>query len=393
MPAEDASSELRALRAKAYGRDGGLSAEELARLHELEGPGTADEPAEEERPRLPSVAQPLSSAAAPQPPLNDPQEAGPAPSASTHDPTAELLSRVAPRAEGETKRVERAERVETASSPEQPRRRWPVILGTAAALLAIGLGVGWGIWGWDSHQFALDAAHGEERAELEASGAYDPGTVVPIAEQHGVVVWRADRSEGEELCVIVTGAEHSQDGCIAYEQVEKSNWPNASATVPEGQEEAGHQLVAGLIPTPSGELVPFIQVWGGQEQFDWESQYSESELAQAREIEAAGYLPESLSIIGYDGDTAIWSTWESGQFCVLAPADDGLAEMCADDPTQDITLVLRVDGVPTDYIVRQAEMRGPQLTIVRHPVVSEFSVDDPMFDDLVIDDKTGDVVQ
>ncbi|WP_404472982.1 hypothetical protein [Microbacterium aerolatum] len=270
------------------------------------------------------------------------------------------------------------------------------------ALLAVGLGVGWGIWGWDSHQFALAAAHGEERAELESSGSYDPGTVVPLAEQHGIVVWRADRSNGAQLCVIVTAPEQTRDGCMPYDQVADSGWPNASATVPEGQEEAGNQFLAGLIPTASGELVPFIQVWEDSVS-SWESQYNDSELAQLRELEAAGYAPSALSVLGYDGDTVIWGGWPNGFLCVIVPTDDSHVETCAENGEETLTLAMPVDGVQTEYVVRQTDMRGPQLTIVRHPTavtvdpetgeIIEFSVDEPMFDDLVIDDKTGDVEQ
>ncbi|WP_404435784.1 hypothetical protein LG322_11595 [Microbacterium aerolatum] len=382
MSAEDASSELRMLRAKAYGPGGGLSSDELMRLQELEG-----------RLRLPSVAQPVSSAAAPQPPLNDPQEVTP------HQ--EELFPRV----------VERAERVETATpapdpstgSGTDPRRRRPAVVGAAAALLAVGLGVGWGIWGWNSHQFALAAAHGEERAELEASGDFDPGTVVPVAEQHGVVVWRADRSEGEELCVIVTSPDQTQHGCVTYEDLENSAWPTAGTLIPEGEEKAGSQFYAGLIPRPAGELVPFIQVWDQSDSSSWESQYSEEELAQLRELEAAGYEPGALSVLGYDGDTVVWSTWENSGLCLLVPTGGDIAEACANDFEETITLIISTAGGDTEYVVRQTDMRGPQLTIVRHPTavtvdpetgdVIEFSVDEPMFDDLVIDDKTGDVEQ
>src|SRR5690606_27946860 len=64
------TAELKSLHARAYGRGGRLSAEELARLSELEEKrrGVA---AEGERLRLAALAQPVSSAGAPHPPLND----------------------------------------------------------------------------------------------------------------------------------------------------------------------------------------------------------------------------------------------------------------------------------------------------------------------------------
>ncbi|MGO1508553.1 MAG: hypothetical protein ACTHW5_10985 [Microbacterium sp.] len=425
MAAADESAELRMLRAKAYGPGGGLTAEELARLQELEG---------EERLRLPPVAQPVSSAAAPQPPLN----ARPQEPAADPDPVVERASApgrqppVVERAAGETKRVERAQRVETAAHPHQPEtavhpeqpetsaendlatffedppsapasalhRGWPILAAASAAILAIGLGIGWGIWGWDSDATALAAAHGGTQSELEAEELYDPGTIIPLAEQYGVVVWRADRSDGDETCVIVTGSKTPRDGCIPTDDLEDWLWPNATATVPEGQEEAGQQLNVGLIPTPTGELVPFIQVWD-QSMSDWESQYSDEELTQLREIEAAGYRPDQLSVIGYDGDTVVWGTWESGLLCIVVPLNDGLAEQCAADADGDIELTASAGGTVTEYHVTQSTMRPPQLTVIKHDSAdarSEYddsNPDEPMFDDLVddlpaIDDKTGD---
>ncbi|MDQ0644640.1 hypothetical protein [Microbacterium murale] len=269
------------------------------------------------------------------------------------------------------------------------RRRWPVLAAASAAILAIGLGIGWGVWGWDAEAYALATAHADQRAELEADDVYDSGTVIPVAEQYGVVIWRAERSDGDEVCVIVTGTERAQNGCIPSKELENSVWPNATATIPEGEDKAGQQLVAGLIPTLTGELVPFIQVWD-QGPSGWESQYSDGELAQLRELEAAGYVGSALSIIGYDGEHVVWGNWEQGGLCVIAPADGGVIEACSEDAEAELTIVAVVDGVPTEYVVRQTEMRGPQLTIIRHADATDVRVDpetdDPIeftFDDLV----------
>ncbi|WP_426184649.1 hypothetical protein [Microbacterium sp. TWP3-1-2b2] len=389
---ESESAELRMLQAKAYGRDGVLSAAELARLRELE------------RTRHPEVIEPSAT------PLAETVESfeaeAPDPSTGPAGDSTETAGASTRRGgDSEATELPAAEPVEASGPSAGPtaRRRWPVIAAASAAILAIGLGIGWGIWGWDAHSFALAAAHADQRTEIEASEDFDAGTVIPVAEQYGVVVWRAERSDGDEVCVIVTGPDKTiGHGCIGSEQLDASVWPNASATVPEGEDKAGHQLVAGLIPTATGELVPFIQVWD-QSRVDWESQYSESELAQLREVEAAGYEGSTLSILGYDGDTVVWSNWASSEFCVIAAVDGGPIEACADNTQSDVNLTLAVivDGIPTEYVVRQSEMRGPQLTIIRHPEAVkaevdpetgdpiEFTFDDPMFDDLVSDGETG----
>lgn len=401
MLSAEESAELRSLQTKAYGPGSGASAAEVARLQELE------------RLRLPSVAQPVSSRSARSTARDEVHAgAGTAPAEQYGEGAAAVEQHGVGFLVGEQqlRDVERAERVEgsqtatelvEASSPSPSiRRRWPLFIAASAAILAIGFGIGWGIWGWDSGAFALEAAHAEQRAELEAEGIYDPGTIVPLAEQYGVVVWRADRSDGDEICVIVTGPDQPGQGCIPSEELKNSVWPNANTTVPEGQEKAGQQLVAGLITSASGELVPFIQVWD-QTVSGLESQYNDEELAQLHELEAAGYEGSTLSIIGYDGDRVVWSNWASGDFCVIASPDGGLLEACAPDATSDLTLAVVVDGVPTEYVVRQSEMRGPQLTVVRNSNVTkvevapgsddpiEFGIDDPTFDDLTTDGETG----
>ncbi|MDP3953096.1 hypothetical protein [Microbacterium sp.] len=385
MLSADESAELRELQGKAYGRDGALSPVELARLQELEPARSRNAPSS-------PIAEPVEASEAVSPSTGSGIDAG---SGVGLDPGVGLGA--------EATESPAAEPVEAsgASAGSALRRRWPVIVAASAAILAIGLGTGWGIWGWDARTFALAAAHADQRTEIEASEDFDPGTVIPVAEQHGVVVWRADRSDGDEVCVIVTTASQTQSGCAKREDLGNSAWTNAMITVPEGEEKAGQQLSAALITTPAGELVPIIQVWD-QNSSGWESQYSEEELAQLRRIEAAGYQGGSLGIIGYDGDTVVWSSWEPG-FCVIAAADDGLVEACADDAQSeiDLTLAVIVDGVPTEYVVHQSEMRGPQLTVIRHPDAVkvevdpetgdpiEFTFDDPTFDDLVIDGETG----
>jgi hypothetical protein len=108
--------------------------------------------------------------------------------------------------------------------------------------------------------------------------------------------------------------------------------------------------------------------------------------------------------VGSDGDTNIWYDWTQIGVCIITVIDDEVVDECAEDSESDVTLSTTVDGVPTDYVITQSERRGPQLTVVRHPVPTRIdsdtgdaidpSGDDPMFDDLFtdepeIDDKTG----
>lgn len=364
MPEADESAELRMLRTKAYGRGGKLSAEELTRLQELEGWGAAA--VETEGLRLAPLVPDTASAAA-----ENRSESGVGIDASPSD----------------------EEIPETPETPEIPeiqetpaRRRWPLLAAASAVILAVGLGIGWGIWGWDSEASALTAAHSGTHAEIEATQLYDPGTVVPVAEQHGVVVWQADRSDGEELCVIITAPDQNSHGCVSYEQLADFAWPSATATVPEGEESAGDQITAGLISTTTGELAPFIQVWHAS---GWESQYSADELTQLRAVEAAGYRASSLSILGYDGDSVVWSTWENG-LCVIAPTDAGIADFCADGEAETLSLTAPVDGITTRYVVTQPKRRPPLLTIYKDVDTGYYFGTDLADDDPAIDDTSGD---
>jgi hypothetical protein len=295
----------------------------------------------------------------------------------------------------ETKRAEQAERAEASvETPATSRRRWPLVAASIAGILAIGIGVGWAVWGWERGSTTLAIAHSGEQAELDTSGDYDPGTVVPVGADHGIVVWQAYRSNGEEVCVIVTTPDRTQEGCVPVEALADYTWPNATVSVPEGQEDAGSQLVAGLIPTLEDGLVPFIQVWG-PDSYDWQSQYYEAELAQVRALAASGYPPEQVSIIGYDAETIVWSTYGAEGFCIMI-VRDGVDAACQPDQSEPLTLSATVNGVPTQYVVTQSDMRGAVLTVYKNVDLgySSGSSDDPMFDDLftdapAIDDKTG----
>ena len=333
----DGAAELRMLRAKAYGPDGELSADELARLQELEGQQAAG--ASAPVPLVEPAATPESPAA-------------PAPAT---DLQGLLRDDDAPETLPESL---------TDDLPDPPRRRWPLVAAASAGILAVGLGIGWAIWGWDSQATALAVAHSALQAEMEAEEEYDPGTLVPVAEQYGVVVWRADRSNGEELCVIITSDDANHQGCVSYEQLADSSWPTATAMVPEGQERAGDQLAAGLIPTATGELTPFFQVWSNDPSLV-ESMYSDEELEQLRAVEDAGYAGNSLSIIGYDGETAVWSNWDTGNLCVIAATDAGIISACAESAEDTVGVTATVNGIETRYVVSQSNMYPPQLTVYK----------------------------
>jgi len=368
MLSESEAAELRSLQERAYGRDGELSAEDALRLHELELTLRPEvmtvvaEPAEVSGPAT------LSGPAT----VSDSATSSASGSVSTPEPVDGFDAAPSPKAE--------------ASAPPRSRRR---LAFGAAGVLLVGLGVGWVLWGWNSAEFALATTHSEQRAELEASGDFDPGTVAAMSENHGVVIWRAERDQGDQDCVIVTTSSMTQSGCATMEDSSMGG-ASATITVPEGDALEGQTLSAYLLLSVTGEVVPTVQIWD-QGDSNWESQFTEEELEAIARLEAAGFEATSLNILGYDGDTPVWTSW-GNEMCVIVESDDGVLEGCsslAETPPTELVVSASVNGISTQYIVRQTEMRGPQLTVVKLPELQEFEVDVGDKIEIELDDKTG----
>lgn len=363
------TAELRSLRERAYGRDGRLTGEDVTRLHELETmlrPAAAVAPAAPVAGIDPEIGPSKNSAIGP-------VESRPGSGVGLIAEPFEASDDPAPNAESE--------------APVPPRRRrWLAFAGIGAVL--IGLAAGWAIWGWNSAEFALATTHSEQRAELEASGDFDPGTVSALSENHGVVLWRAERHEGDQLCVIATSPDATQSGCGEMEPNNLGS-ANVSISVPEDDELAGQMLNAFLMVSAAGEIVPIVQIWD-QSGSNWESQFSEDELAALDRLEAEGFDRGSLSVLGYDGDRPVWTSW-GNEMCLIVESDDGIVKGCssfAETPQAELVITASIGGVPTQYIVRQSETRGQQLTVVKLPEATMFDIG--VGEQIEIDDKTGD---
>lgn len=376
----DESAELRALQAAAYGRDGELSPSDAARLRELESRRAAPAAA------APSVADAAgrvveSSGAAGEP--YDPFAEPDGPSAEGVGPAAKG---VGPVAEGDGPAAEPVEASGTpvAASSRLARwrqsllRPWPAA-AASALVLAVGIGVGWLLFGFNFSAYALAIAHSAQATELDASGDYDPGSVVALTEQHGAVLWSAQRDGGEQECLILTSQEQTASDCQPSELIDDMGAMYVSLQLPSSGESVD-SLSATLIRSPDGELIPIVQMWS-PEDYDWRSQYTADELEIIDLIEEEGFEGSALNLLGYDGDSPVWLSWEAVGLCVIAEADDGIAHHCGDSVYDDVVLSAVVDGVPTDYVVQQNEQRGAQLTVVK-----------PM-DAMSIDDKTGEITE
>ncbi|MFJ4224304.1 hypothetical protein [Microbacterium sp. NPDC089695] len=283
MPPEDDAAELRALQQRAYGRDGGLTAEEAARLSELEAARVARERSAESEP-----------------------------SSSAHAAPADAVPTGADTAAAEPDAVV-PELVEPAADPAPaPARALPGALRahawTAVAaslvLLLIGVAVGWGVFGRDDQ--VLSSAQQERRLELQ-QGDYDAGSVRLIAEDDDAVVWYATRRDGEIACAVLDVGEASQDQC-ALDDADDGQPLTVSMSVPvadpdDPADEYGTSISATVGYSTSGEPLAWIYRWEIDDAMLGQFEGSERERAEA--LVAEGYLP-GLSIVGYFHDEPVW---------------------------------------------------------------------------------------
>ncbi len=394
----DDSAELRMLRAKAYGPGGELSSAELERLQELEGRGAAAT-------------------------LSDPHPV----------PPHEDLFSGALSERSETNRGERPEGVEASApdeelsaleeepsapddeAPNPPRRRWPLLAVASIAILAAGLGIGWGIWGQQTPSIPLTDEQRSWQDELVSEDDYDPGSVVAVKEHEGVVAWVATKDVGAQSCLLLSNGTDSSTLCRLTDQVlTEGLWSELS--VPDSSDASVVTMTRAMAifdadGRPAVRMDQFQNYTNGVPQFDPAVQPIVDRLVER------GYSEGSLWIVGYFEDSPIWQTYPSDgrtESCLVYTATDDDHEICAeqDDLSAGLTLnILDDEGAqPRAIEMTLAFPRNgaPQyLTITVRPAtgvlvdgetgdVIEFTTDEPMFDDLVaddsaIDDKTGEI--
>lgn len=311
------TAELRTLHAKAYRRDGGLSAAEILRLSELEVRRVA-RPVEE---RGSSRDGTLSSD------QDVPSQQPPAPSLS--DP---LVDRVPVFEREETPDVETAE-PQVAARAERDvtrRRRW-MLLGAAAAVLVVGVGVGWFLFGRDAGPAIPITAEQQVRGtELAEEGNYDSGTMIPIDEDEDVLIWMASRNEGETTCLVLDNGEANAESCDLTERISETGL-HGMLTLPTDENSEYDQEIVSASLAFARDGQPMIQTMRGWNSggIDFLEQFADAEeRAMAERILDAGYDDWSPQIAGYDGEVPIWiASREYGQeVCIFYGTDvDGIS--------------------------------------------------------------------
>ncbi|MFB7250929.1 hypothetical protein [Microbacterium sp. NPDC056234] len=360
--------ELRDLRAKAYGPGGELTDAEARRLDELQGSA-----------RRAAAESSVTAAAEPVPDRHgDGIPPQPVDAAEVRTPDGE------PGTEPESGVAGPDARPQPAGLRGLLKRRWFPVAAVGVALL-VGVGIGFVAFGQDIvRSIALSLSVGAEQVELEADGDYDPGSITPIGQSHGVTIWHATRQDGEDRCVVLTIGDRVERTCIPSSQFgEQGAGLYASMNLPADDAGDASGLNVSVGQDIGGDLVVIANVWT-PEMWDWRSQYTEDELAIIDRIErATGIGGEGLQIVGYDDDRPIWLEYTGTGKCVIVAVVDGVERACTQHADEDVTLeIADADRGVARYHVAISSSRGPTLTIERVPAQGI---------DVSIDDTTEDV--
>ncbi|CAH0228607.1 hypothetical protein SRABI76_02693 [Microbacterium oxydans] len=369
----DDDDELRMLQRKAYGRDGGLTDAEAARLRDLErreAPAASIAHAAEVS--LPDAAE-VSRV-----PTHTP-EVVPAVEEATEDPSvddAPTTSRVRPRL-------------------RELRRHWRFATVASVLLLAIGVGAGWALFGQDREAISLTAEQQQRRLELYDFGDYDEGSLRAVGQDdEGALVWYGTKKDSELQCLVLDVGEESGQQCAPRDDSNSFSLM-ASVTIP-GVADPASEFVndigvnAYLLLSTTREPMVSIQRWE-QTNGSLVEQYPGAERARVEELMSEGIV-RSLSIIGSFRDEPVWlldDRADNGmQTCLVVDAASG-DRQCV--PTEvaikdGISTVVFVDDgadgseawtIQVAYTVSQT----PYLVITRDPTpasvtFSEFSEND-----------------
>lgn len=376
-------AELRALQERAYGREGSLATDELARLQELEA--RRREAVALSDTSAPSAAQPEAAAE----PTASIAEPAPATERIEDDESGSGLGSASARRE-----------------PRHPRLRW-LIAGVAAAL-AIGVGIGWSVWGQSHDAIALTDEQRGWQDDLAAEQDYDPGSLYAVREESGVIVWLATRDDGEKSCLLMSDGRQSETSCQPTKGAHADGM-RAQLEVPAGDSYTD-VTTANVLFSADGR--PAVATEQYRNSFGAAPVYEPEEQKIADRLIDRGFQQSALWIVGYFDDRPVWSGAHVGaedEQCLVYVAASGEIDEDCGTWEENLEDPLAFTIGPGDEDMRAAEIvyastaNGPQyLTITVRPVtdvavdtetgdVIEFTVDDPTFDDLVIDDKTGEL--
>lgn len=354
MPAAT-DDELRDLQRKAYGRAGGLTDAEQARLRELEG---AAREVAADRVTPVDTSGPSSSTGSGTPGAVD--EAPAAEVAAAEVAPDEVAE---PRA-GEPRRV--------------LRLPWWVMAAASALLLAIGIGVGWAIFGQRPEVVPLTAEQQERRLELYEAEDFDDGSLRAVGEEEDALVWYGTRSDGEEACLVIDIAQASSQSCQDADDIETFGLmasvmvpPNAGSDAESGVA-PGSSVNATMILSTAGEPMVSIQRWSSD--LAMIDQFEGQERDRAAELVEQGFAV-GLLLVGDFLSEPVWlgTRFSEGddfiEYCMIVDGAEGRT-VCTSEFDQSGRGVSTdidgtIDGTPTTWNLRVQNTRNqtPYLTI------------------------------
>ena len=248
------------------------------------------------------------------------------------------------------------------------RRRFPQrLLIPVIAIVAVVLGLVAGRLVFGEHT-PMTAAQQTAWAKLDASGTYEPGSLRLVGSKYGVDAWKGTQSASKLECLILTREGGSDDptdghsaGCLNPDQ--RANGEQLQANLDYSEKRVQYSVWAAVVEDINGEQAVVMQRQNMTEGFDWRAMYGESELAMVRELEDAGFSGQMLNILGYDGDTPVWSGVDDEQRqCLMVVQGDGIVQQCG-GPARIEPLELTIGD--TTYAIEHTPDRGDALTIYR----------------------------
>lgn len=354
MRPADEPDELRALQARAYGRDGGLSAAEAARLHELVTRRGATSPAAARpRPDAPTGAAPHAAEPA------RAEGVGSAPG----EPASSL-------------------RPHDVSPPAGRQRR--LLVGVTVAALIVGVAVGVSIAvglrpgavpSATSAPIVLTPDQEEWQDDLSRDAGYDPGSLHAVSVQEDVVVWGATKHGGGATCMLIGNRDSAGASCRPTELVQQSGLSLTLTRV--GEQKAG-RITGEMLLSLRGDPAVSLRLFRYDTDIEGlaTSYGSPDEERFAAALVGDGFRRSSVQIVGYDGDNPIWRAVriDDGSRCLVysvLPLQSWA--QCTTDAEQDLT-VERTDertDLTTGVVWTETSGPGPQLTITTSESVDD----------------------
>ncbi len=355
--------ELRSLQRRAYGRDGGLTGIEAARLRELQRVRTAAP--------LPVVttgaaeADPMSSEPAPAPASDRPTDRAPS--------LGESLGPGPEDADAAAKDSADAREPEAAPGTRAVlRRHWRFVTVSAVLLLALGIGIGWAVFAPPSDAIALTAEQQERRALLEDESDFDPGTLRAVGQDDdsGAIVWLGTKGEGDLTCAVVDVDDATQSQCQRTSDFQNVGINVAVMRPGETVDEVTAVFTtinAYIVVATDGDPIASIQQWDSSSSIL--AQFVGDERTRAEELVAQGF-EMNLSVVGYFRDEPVWMANRYGETvepeaCLIVDAaqldavclpsttaiDAGLSTFVSDDgsgsgPGSSLTLAFTASQTP-----------------------------------------------